>query len=43
MNIVLFYLESFVRGLIFLFISPFLFVVVVIALTLLLISPNKDK
>jgi len=43
MNIVLFYIESFVRGLIFLFISPVLFVVVIIALILLLIVPNKDK
>lgn len=43
MNMVLFYIESFVKGLIFLFISPFLFVVVIIALILLLIVPNKDK
>ena len=43
MNIILFYLESFVKGLMFLVILPFLSVTVVIALTLLLISPNKDK
>jgi len=39
MDIVLFYIESFIRGLIFLILIP----VVIISFILLLILPNKDK
>ena len=39
MNIVLFYIESFVRGLVFLILIP----IVIITLILLLIVLNKDK